>query len=197
MKNEFSVWRFQERGKNDERHQTGIVMIPQQSLNRRSHQRSRDMSTTDVNELQSEAPGLKLSARGLTILFIVMLSLPVIAITILVQTLPKVADLPLDAEIILVTKPANDARFTITNQSDELWKSVRMTINKAFYYLPTDEVPAGEQLTVPLEWFGHKGGHRFDIEKGDVRQFQISIRLPNNRRALKELDYSEQPPGEE
>lgn len=149
------------------------------------------MSTTDVNELQSEAPGLKLSSRGLTILFIVMLSLPVIGITIIVQTLPKAADLPLQAEIRLVTKPAKDAHFIITNQSDELWKSVRLTINKAFYYLPADEVSPGDDLKVPLEWFGHKGGHRFDIRKGDIRLFQVSVRLPNNRRALKEIDYSE------
>lgn len=148
------------------------------------------MSTTDINELQSEAPGLKLSSKGLTILFIVMLCLPVIGITIIAQTLPEASDLPLEAEISLVTEPAKDAKFTITNQSDELWKSVRMTINKAFYYLPADEVAPGAEMVVPLEWFGHKGGYRFDIAEGDIRLFQLSVRLPNNRRALKEIDYT-------
>lgn len=148
------------------------------------------MSTTDVNELQSEAPGLKLSSRGLTILFIVMLILPVIGITIIVNTLPEASDLPLMANIQLITEPAKDGRFVITNEGDELWKSVRMTINKAYYYLPTDEVAAGDQLEIPLDWFGHKGGYRFDLAKGDVRLFQVSVRLPNNRRALKEIDYT-------
>ncbi|MEP3480700.1 MAG: hypothetical protein ABJZ55_15725 [Fuerstiella sp.] len=147
------------------------------------------MSTTDVNELQSEAPGLKLSSRGLTILFIVMLILPAVGITIIVSSLPEASDLPLMADIQLITEPVQDARFVITNQSDELWKSVRMTINKAYYYLPTDELAAGDRLDVPLDWFGHKGGYRFDLAKGDVRLFQVSVRLPNNRRALKEIDY--------
>lgn len=155
------------------------------------------MSTPDVNELQSEAPGLKLSSRGLTILFVVMLSSPVIAITLIMLTLPKASDLPLEAGVELVTEPAEDAHFVITNESPDLWRSVRMTINKAFYYLPTDEMAAGQKLKVPLEWFGHKGGHRFDIRKGEVRQFQVSIRLPNNRRALKEVDYTNSASGNE
>lgn len=147
-----------------------------------------------MNELQSEAPGLKLSSKGLTILFVVMLSLPVIAITIIVMTLPKASDLPLEADIVLVTEPPSDAHFMITNESQDHWKSLRMTINQAFYYLPTNHLSPGEELKVPLEWFGHKGGHRFDIEKGTVRQFQISVRLPNNRRALKEIDYTNSEP---
>lgn len=147
------------------------------------------MSTTDVNELQSEAPGLKLSSGGLTILLIVMLILPGIGITIIVSSLPEASDLPLMADIQLITEPAKEGRFVITNQSDKLWKSVRLTINKAYYYLPTDELAAGAELQVPLDWFGHKGGYRFDLAKGDVRLFQVSVRLPDNRRALKEIDY--------
>ena len=150
------------------------------------------MSNTDVNDLQSQAPGPKLSSRNLTVLLIVMLCLPAIGITIIVTTLPDASDLQLKADIRLVTEPAQDAHFVIVNQSDDLWRSVRMTINKAFYYLPKDDVPAGEKITVPLDWFAHKGGHRFDIAKGDVGLFQLSIRLPSNRRAIKEHDYSEE-----
>ncbi len=123
-----------------------------------------------------------------------MLSLPLIAITILVKTLPKASDLPLDAKVELTTEPVTDAHFLIVNQSEDLWKSIRLTINKAFYYLPSSHLPPGEELKVPLNYFGHKGGHRFDIAKGDIREFTISVRLPNNRRALKEMDFSKPNP---
>lgn len=146
------------------------------------------MSTSDLGEANPNTPGL--SRLGLSLLLLVVVTVPPTLVLSLWWILPKPREARLPADVVLSTLE-NLPSVAVTNRSEDAISNVEINLNGAFHHYAADPLPAGETLAVPLAAFVRKNGLRFDPERTEIRKLGVYARLKGGARGVLVLESEE------
>lgn len=106
----------------------------------------------------------------------------------------------LDAEIrtgLMSFSPDNTPQRTrlvpalvISNQSQDDWGNVSISLNEQFFYYHREKLLAGRELKVPLEFFATKGNSVFQASSNKLTKVTLFAQIPSGARGVKEQEMN-------
>ena len=170
--------------------------------NPKSDHIERDAAGRRLSSMYAEAPAL--SRRGLTILLIVMCTVPIVTVTVLQLTMPAVYPGSLNAECrLLDVPPANyyetpykdrvtfpTAVLIVKNTGDQSWTHLNVRINNGHYQIYEHRSPLepGTERAFLLNRFVHRSGAEYDVGINRPYSVEIYARLPDRSRGTFETE---------
>lgn len=145
-------------------------------------------ATSDLGESNPTAPSL--TRLGLSLLLLVVVTLPPTLVLSLWWILPSPQESRLPAEVFLTTANSSP-NVTVTNRSENTISNLEINLNGAFHHYAANPLPAEETITVPLAAFIRKNGLRFDPEKTEIRKLGLYARLSDGARGVLVLQGEE------
>jgi hypothetical protein len=139
----------------------------------------------------------KLTRRQLTVLLILVSSIPPLFVISMVRLFPAPREMELTAEVRFeasVHRPRRDPdnprilpSVTIINPTQERWQKIAVSINKDFFYYHPDGLDPAGTFTIPLEFFVTKSGNvAFQPGSEWVHRVTIYAQVPSGARAISE-----------
>ena len=175
-----------------------------------------NQSSAPINQLEpAETPATsvlaaapRLSARGLTILLVLMCCVPVVVIAILFAVLPPSPEKTLQAGVRLIGCPdsdyydthfaqrepaGDDAVLILKNDSDDEWTHMYLRINRLFSADAYEGEPLapGEEKVFEISRFQTRTGAQLDLTYNPVRNVEVYARLPSGARAVYVRDFEQ------
>jgi len=145
-------------------------------------------SASDLGESNPTAPGL--TRLGLSLLLLVVVTLPPMLVLSLWWILPKPQEARLPADVVLSVAEGLPI-VSVTNRSEAPISNVEINLNGAFHHYASLPLEEEETLTVPLAAFVRKNGLRFDPEKTELRKVGVYARLSGGARGVLVLQGEE------
>lgn len=143
---------------------------------------------SDLGEANPTAPGL--SRWGLSLLLLIVVTMPPVLVFSLWWILPKPQEARLPAEVVL-TRVDDLPTVSVTNRADEAISNLEINLNGAFHHYASRPLGLDETMTVPLEAFVRKNGLRFDPSGTELRKLGVYARLSGGDRGVLVLEGEE------
>ena len=164
-----------------------------------------DALTADNNPVVGPAADAPLlTARGLTIMLVIMCVVPIVIITVLQFTMPPVRPGFLKADISVRNAPPRsyyrlppeqrrefpEAELLVTNLMDVPWTHLNIRINHGNYQVYDHVTPLGpgETRAFRLDRFVHRSGAEFQVGVVPPQNVEIYAGLPDRSRATLEYE---------
>ncbi len=74
----------------------------------------------------------------------------------------------------------------ITNQSQDDWGNVSISLNDQFFYYHREKLKGGAELKIPLEFFATKGNSVFQASSNKLSKVTLFAQIPGGARGVKE-----------
>ena len=138
-----------------------------------------------------------ITSKQLTILMVVLIVGPIACGLLLSFFSPRrpeptlQAKVKLDSMWITPSKTQNDRRLvpcvSIKNPTSVAWRNLSIGLNEQFYCQEPRGIPAGEQVSLPLEVFVSRNGSvRFPVGNREVKRVTVFAQIESGARAVSE-----------
>lgn len=148
-----------------------------------------------------KAPHRTLSKPQLVAMLLIISLVPPIFVVSMVATHrpPKEPELSVRVEqSVKLHQPRNQANsprllpcLIVANPTEEAWRNVAVSLNKQFFYYHPGELKAGDEFSIPLEFFVTKGGNvAFQPGSETVQLVTVFAQIPSGARAVAEKTFA-------
>lgn len=138
-----------------------------------------------------------LGGRSFLVILVLLCTIPVVAVAIIWQNLPPVAEGKLEASASAVGLPSPDyyqidyrkrpphtgGELLVTNEGPMDWTNINISINTFYQIYDNVPIPAGETARFELDSFVSRTGARFSLQYNELKSVRIYARLPTKNRA--------------
>ena len=145
----------------------------------------------------------KLSRHWLTILLVIMCTLPIAIIFALFFGLPPVYEGTLEASVSAEGLPpavfydteyykrpdVPTGELIVSNNSEQDWTHLNIQVNKHYQIYDREPIPAGQTRRFKLDRFVSRTGAPFDLRYNPLRYVRIYARRPTKDRATFSTEF--------
>ncbi len=142
-------------------------------------------------------PKRTITSKQLTILMVALIAGPIACGLLLSFFTPRRPEpalqalVKLDSMWISPSKTPQDRRLvpciSVKNPTDATWRNLSIGLNEQFYCQEPKGIPAGEQVSLPLEVFVSRNGSvRFPVGNRDIKLVTVFAQVENGARAVSE-----------
>lgn len=142
-------------------------------------------------------PKQTITSKQLTILMVVLIAGPIACGLLLSFFTPRRPEPALQAMVklesmwISPSKTPQDRRLvpciSVKNPTEVAWRNLSIGLNEQFYCQEPKGIPAGEQLSLPLEVFVSRNGSvRFPVGNRDIKLVTVFAQVETGARAVSE-----------
>lgn len=150
---------------------------------------------TQKTSYQKRSPSL--GGRSFLVILVLLCAVPVIAVALIWQNLPPVAEGKLEAHADATGLPNPDyyqidyrkrpphsgGELLITNTGSMEWTNINISINTFYQIYDNVPIPPGETARFELDSFVSRTGARFSLQYNELKSVRVYARLPTKNRA--------------